>query len=78
MADAIDTAQHLDELYRESAIINALRHVNEEDPLIINGVRYCLDCEMPIPLKRLENEPKAVRCVSCQTIKEKRFRKGAL
>lgn len=74
MADEIDNAQKYDELYRNSALIKAkARHTEEEDPLIINGVRCCLDCEKPIPLARLELQPNARRCVTCQSKKEKRY-----
>lgn len=76
MADEMDTAQKIDELYRTSALIKAkARHTEEEDPLIIDGVRCCLDCEKPIPLARLELQPNAHRCVQCQEKKEKRSAK---
>jgi len=79
MSDIIDSAQTLDELYRESALIAAkMRHGSNEDPLIINGVRCCLDCEVPIPGGRLDKVPDARRCVNCQTKIEKHFRKGAV
>lgn len=31
----------------------------------------CMDCGQPIPLARLQAEPSAARCVSCQEIYEK-------
>jgi RNA polymerase-binding protein DksA len=31
----------------------------------------CVDCEQPIPLRRLEAEPTAIRCVQCQERFEK-------
>lgn len=78
MADEIDNAQKYDELYRNSALIKAkARHTEEEDLLIINGVRCCLDCEKPIPPARLELQPDARRCVKCQEKKEKRYAKRA-
>jgi len=79
MGDIIDSAQALDELYRESALIAAkMRHGSNEDPLIIDGVRCCLDCEEPIPAARLELKPDATRCVPCLERKEKYYKKGAI
>lgn len=73
--DDIDRAQIYDQTFRDIAIAAALRHGNDEDPLIINGVRCCLDCEEPIPEGRLELEPDARRCVPCQTKHEKNNRR---
>lgn len=41
-----------------------------ETPLIIDGFRVCLDCEVVIPENRLAALPAAVRCISCQEEKE--------
>ncbi len=76
MADEIDNAQKYDELYRNSALIRAkVRQIDNDAPLIINGVRCCLDCAKPIPPARLELQPDARRCVSCQTKKERKYAK---
>mgnify|MGYP001268948962 CR=1 FL=1 len=76
MADEIDNAQKIDELYRNFALITAkARRIEDDDPLIINGFRCCLDCEKPIPLARLELQPNARRCVTCQSKKERRYAK---
>lgn len=32
----------------------------------MNGERLCADCAAPIPPRRLEVHPEAMRCVSCQ------------
>lgn len=32
--------------------------------------RYCLDCGDEIPKQRLKHVPHAVRCVSCQSVRE--------
>ncbi|MEN6375565.1 MAG: TraR/DksA C4-type zinc finger protein [Smithella sp.] len=78
MADEMDNAQKYDELYRNSALVKAKAgRIEDEDPLIIEGVRYCLDCAKPIPPARLELQPDARRCVNCQTKKEKRYAKRA-
>lgn len=77
MADEIDNAQKMDELYRTSALIRTKeRRIEDEEPLIIDGVHCCLDCENPIPSARLELQPDARRCVKCQEKKEKQYAKG--
>lgn len=72
--DEIDAAQERDEFFRETAITQALkkRPTEDDDPLIINGVRCCLDCEEPIPVARLKAHPGAKRCTSCQSKKERK------
>ena len=78
MADEIDSAQRMDELYRTSAVVKTRAlYIEDDEPLIINGVRCCMDCEKPIPPARLDLQPNARRCVKCQTKKEKRYTKGA-
>jgi len=71
--DEIDVAQDMEELHRGLSIskIRALTQ-EEEDPLMINGRRHCLDCEEPIPRARLWVHPAAVRCTGCQGRKERR------
>lgn len=71
MPDEIDEAQEREEFYRTMLLKKALEKINEEDPLIINGRRHCLDCEQPIPKKRLRANPEARRCIFCQTRKER-------
>ena len=34
--------------------------------------RICIDCEKPIPWGRLNVQPNAIRCVSCESANEKR------
>lgn len=71
--DDVDAAQEREEFFRETALTKVLKRRSEEDdaPLIIDGVRCCLDCEGPIPRKRLKAHPAAVRCIGCQTKKER-------
>lgn len=73
MVDVIDRAQKREQednrLALEAALIN---DVETEQPDEENGIRYCLDCGEPIPNKRLEARPDAVRCVECKDIKDKR------
>ena len=69
-----ERAQEIEAKFREGAVTAAVkkaRRVPDEDPLEIDGVRCCLTCEEPIPEKRLEANPEAVRCVACQDKHEK-------
>jgi phage/conjugal plasmid C-4 type zinc finger TraR family protein len=74
LMDEIDIAQKNAENFTASSLHRALMadRYNDEDPLIIDGLRCCLDCEKPIPQKRLEVHPGAKRCVECQEKEEKR------
>ncbi|WP_081443580.1 TraR/DksA family transcriptional regulator [Methylophaga thiooxydans] len=75
MVDVFDRAQEREQKDRDIAIQTVLRSSREtEQPDEENGIRYCLDCGEPIPNKRLEARPDAVRCVDCQNIKAKRER----
>lgn len=62
-------------LFRQNAI-DAAR--NSKDNLAlsvyINGEKCCVDCEEPIPAKRLLVNPDAVRCIACQILAEKKQR----
>jgi len=71
--DEIDDAQDMEELHRDLSIKKILARTQEEEgPLMIGGIRFCLDCEEPIPEKRLKAHPAAVRCITCQNRKERR------
>lgn len=48
------------------ALGQALRRVHDAD------FGLCHDCELPIPYARLEVEPEAMRCVTCQAIFERK------
>lgn len=48
------------------ALGQALRRVHDAD------FGLCRDCELPIPYARLEVEPEAMRCVTCQAIFERK------
>lgn len=76
MVDVFDRAQMREQKDRELAIQAALQSGREtERPDEENGIRYCLDCGEPIPNKRLEARPEAVRCVECKDIKDKRSKR---
>lgn len=68
--DEIDIGNQHAELFRKNAI-DAARHSLREPSLYIDGEKCCIDCEQPIPAKRLIANPDAVRCISCQTGKER-------
>ena len=73
--DEIDRAQRQEQRTRDLAIKAALSNGREtEQPDEENGIRYCLDCGLDIPKKRLVARPDSVRCVDCQHIKEQRNR----
>lgn len=75
MVDVFERAQEREQEDRDIAIQAELkRGIETEQPDEENGIRYCLDCGDPIPNKRLEARPDAVRCVECQNIKAKRER----
>ena len=63
MADQFDQASKLEELERTQAIKKQQR--SKEKPLIIKGVRHCLDCEELILPARIRSV-NAVRCINCQ------------
>lgn len=73
--DDVDRAKELEQEHRLRAVENELAsHIERESPLIINGVRCCVDCRDPIPAKRLAARPDSVRCIECKQIKEQKQR----
>ncbi|WP_243032997.1 TraR/DksA C4-type zinc finger protein [Vibrio cincinnatiensis] len=72
MTDQFDKAQEAEQEFREKALENqrALMQCEmpDEDE---DGNRYCLNCGIEIPQARLEVQPQAVRCVRCQSRKER-------
>ena len=72
--DEIDVAQEHDQMMREHALFTTMIMLKKKEyfmPLILDGVRCCVDCKDEIPGERLSIKPGAVRCVSCQTRKER-------
>lgn len=67
--DDADIAQGIEAAEREHSLAT---HSNRpiETPLIINDQRLCIDCEEPIPSKRLQAAPEAARCIFCQQLRE--------
>lgn len=70
-ADAIDNACDLEELQRKQALDKHKKN-NTHRPLLIDGVRCCLDCEEDIS-NRTELLPEVVRCLICQEQYEKQY-----
>ncbi len=71
--DDLDRAKELEMMQRKAAIeavLNSQDRSVGEEPIEIDGVRYCLDCYDPIPQSRLEVKPDAIRCVHCKEIWE--------
>lgn len=64
--DIVDRAQQIEERILELAKKKPLNKI-PETYFVIDGKRCCTDCDKPIPLRRLEAVPGAVRCVGCQT-----------
>ena len=67
--DLIDRASELEQRQRDQAI-QAARNPPKEQPRQNENGRYCIDCTVQIPTKRLQKVPFAVRCIDCQTLKE--------
>ncbi|AUZ85797.1 TraR/DksA C4-type zinc finger protein [Methylophaga nitratireducenticrescens] len=71
--DDIDRAQRQEQMSRDIAIDAAKRRgVEIEQPDEEDGVRYCLDCGLEIPVQRLQARPESVRCVECKNIKDEK------
>ena len=67
MADQFDQASKLEELARDTALKK--QQQKKEKPLIINGIRHCLGCEIEVLPARIKSVD-AVRCVMCQMFHE--------
>lgn len=70
MTDQFDVAQAVEQEFRDRALAAQLTRPMEQPDEDDEGNRYCLSCGVEIPPERLEVQPTAVRCVSCQTRKE--------
>ena len=69
--DEADYAQAKQELYLDIALKERRGNHGDDDLLVVDGKRRCVDCERIIPRARLKANPLAVRCVGCQASKEK-------
>jgi len=71
--DEADYAKIYERAHRDAAIKAQQDAAREtEKPLIIDGVRHCIDCGDKIPAARLAARPESVRCIDCKEIQEKR------
>lgn len=59
---------------RRAAMAEHIAGASKMVPLVVDGVRVCLDCGYPIDTARIAAQPQAVRCVECQSIYERRHR----
>lgn len=66
-----EEAQALTERLTQAAIEQTLQ-CHLEAPLEISGQRFCLDCDERLSFARLNANPRAVRCVGCQTDHDRR------
>ena len=69
MTDQLDRAQKFENDFFTQAIKQQQQRVQEKPDEDEHG-RYCLDCADVISLERIKAQPNAVRCVSCQQLKE--------
>ncbi|NQZ03611.1 TraR/DksA C4-type zinc finger protein [Idiomarina sp.] len=70
--DQFDRAQKLEQMHRDRAINAAKRRPSQQQPMVIDGIRVCIDCLDDIQIARLKHIPDAVRCISCQQDYERR------
>lgn len=76
MSDIVDRAQEREQVNLHRALrSHAERAAVRAAPLVVDGKRVCTDCFDPLTKKRLKANPDAVRCVDCQELKEKQFRR---
>lgn len=71
--DDADKAKEIEVQHRDRAIKQALDKPDRnygEQPDIVDGVHYCIDCAEVISDERLAIKPDAVRCVWCKTLWE--------
>lgn len=70
MSDVIDRAQKAEAQFLHDALNR--RHIERHEvPDEDENGRYCLGCGNTIPLARLQTVPHAVRCVPCESVKER-------
>ena len=74
MSDIADHAGELEEQQRAQALRARASVIIEMPKNDREGKRICLACEDRLPQKRLKASPRAVRCVECQDLHEKRQR----
>lgn len=63
--DELDRAQEIEERDRHAAL------ASHRERLRGSGREFCICCGDPIGADRLEAVPNAVRCIGCQTARER-------
>ncbi|MCS6113039.1 TraR/DksA C4-type zinc finger protein [Shewanella baltica] len=71
MTDLFERAQKSEQEFRDSALSHQLKYMVEKPDFNSQGERCCLGCGLVIEAERLRAMPKAVRCIDCQTAKER-------
>lgn len=66
MSDEVDQAQVVEERERQAALAVVLRAASAEE-----GDGFCSGCGDAIDPDRLKAQPRAKRCVECQTARER-------
>ena len=80
MSDIADKAEEYERLERENCIRQTLKGLEPSQPQVIEPDAtgrlrvICFDCLSEIPPARLQVLPRAIRCVECEEINEKRER----
>lgn len=72
MTDSFDRASDLETEERQRVLNSHLNRVKEQPA----EPGFCNDCGNDIPDDRLEANPDAVTCYTCQDIREKRGKRG--
>lgn len=72
MTDSFDRASDLETEERQRVLNSHLNRVKEQPA----EPGFCNDCCNDIPDDRLEANPDAVTCYTCQDIREKRGKRG--
>ncbi|MDW7643436.1 MAG: TraR/DksA family transcriptional regulator [Desulfuromonadales bacterium] len=75
MPDDLDRAQGINEQLQADALAAHFRRVRRL-PAATFEATACVDCDEPIPEKRLQASPGCIRCVDCQRDFEQRGRRG--
>ena len=72
MSDEFDRASDLETTDRERVLNNHINRVKEAP----ERYGFCYDCGIDIPVARLEAQPDAVTCFTCQRVREHRGHRG--
>jgi phage/conjugal plasmid C-4 type zinc finger TraR family protein len=65
-ADIGEQAAHVADMLQRVALAEHAGHRETGRQIRVGGVVYCVDCDAPIPERRLAANPSAFRCIYCQ------------